>query len=83
MEKLGLPSWKDAVRAALFSHLISHCESDLPAKAEHKLLEYEQSEQLALLELAIWKKSRVCHLKQMLFLETDKVGVESTQRRVA
>jgi hypothetical protein len=55
LELLGSPAWKDAVRAALFSHLIADCPKGLLTKAMHTLVKYEQRERLALLELAIWK----------------------------
>jgi hypothetical protein len=62
MEKLGLPAWKDAVRAPLFCHLMSDRQNGLLSKAEHTLVKYENWERLALLELAVWKAK--C-LKQM------------------
>jgi hypothetical protein len=58
MEKLGLPAWRDAVGAALLSHITSSlqvAEPPLLAKAMNLLIKYEHWEHLALLELAIWK----------------------------
>jgi hypothetical protein len=55
MEKLGLPAWKDALRADLFCYLTSDHQTDLLVKAERTLMKYEQLERLVLLQLAIWK----------------------------
>jgi hypothetical protein len=55
MEKLGLPAWKDAVRAVLFRLLVSDSQEHLLEDALQALSKYEQWERLALLELAIWK----------------------------
>jgi hypothetical protein len=55
MEKLGSPAWRNAVAAALLIHITSNRQEALLAKAMSLLVKYERLEQLALLELAIWK----------------------------